>query len=69
MKRPSELTIAELKILGPSAVGYAAVIDSVYAMDELQKKLMQPARDVEKFSLGKTKTDIKSANEFDKLKA
>ena len=40
MKRPSDLTIAELKVLGPAAVGYAGVLDFTYNMAELQKKLI-----------------------------
>jgi hypothetical protein len=40
MKRPSDLTVAELKVLGPAAVAHAGIMDFTYDVAELQKKLI-----------------------------
>ena len=37
MKRPSDLTVADLKVLGPAAVGYAAKQDFAYDAAKFQK--------------------------------
>lgn len=58
MKRPSDLTIDELKIVGPAAVRHAAVLDFAYEQAQIQKA-----------AKNKPLSDVKRQNLSDKLKA
>ncbi len=58
MKRPSDLTIDELKIVGPAAVRHAAVLDFAHEQAQIQNAAKsQPL------------SDVKRQNQLNKLKA